>query len=70
MNLSLQIVCSSKVMEFVQICTLQLKGHGICTQICSLQLKGHGICACAALTLVCENLLATGPYMEVVFQDR
>ena len=36
-------------MEFVQICTLQLKGHGICTQICSLQLKGHGICACAAL---------------------
>ena len=30
-------------MEFVQICTLQLKGHGICTQICSLQLKGHGI---------------------------
>ena len=28
-------------MEFVQICTLQLKGHGICTQICSLQLKGQ-----------------------------
>ena len=46
-------------MEFVQICTLQLKGHGICTQICSLQLNGHGICACAALTWhLCENLLA------------
>ena len=38
-------------MEFVQICTLQLKGHGICTQIRSLQLKGHGICACATLTV-------------------
>ena len=34
-----------------KVCTLQLKGHGICTQICSLQLKGHGICACAALTV-------------------